>query len=86
MPTSASHSRSKFSKGLGLSSNTVPSAPGFICSKPKASTQSAAPLAIAWRARNSAVDPVEQLLLTLKIGMPDMPSGYTARWPLVESP
>ena len=32
-----------------------------------------APHSIAWRARNSAVEPVEQLLLTLTIGMPVMP-------------
>jgi hypothetical protein len=57
-----------------------------MCSKPSASTQSAAPLATAWRARNSAVEPVEQLLLTLTTGMPVMPTSYSARWPAVESP
>ena len=50
-------------------------APGIICSKPSASTHSAAPLATACRARNSAVEPVEQLLLTLTIGMPLMPTS-----------
>ncbi len=33
-----------------------------------------------------AEDPVEQLLLTLKIGMPVMPHWYSARCPQVESP
>ena len=40
-----------------------------------ASAQSTAPLATAWRARNSAVEPVEQLLLTLTTGMPVMPTS-----------
>ena len=40
----------------------------------------------ACRARNSAVEPVAQLLLTLKIGRPCMPSRYKAFCPLVESP
>ena len=35
---------------------------------------------------NSAVDPVAQLLLTLNIGIPVIPSWYKARWPHVESP
>ncbi len=43
-------------------------------------------LPIDWRARKRAVDPVEQLLLTLTMGMPRMPSSYTARFPLVDSP
>ena len=55
--------------------NTEPSAPGFICSKPSASTQSAAPDSMAWRARNNAVEPVEQLLFTLMTGMPVIPTG-----------
>jgi hypothetical protein len=62
------------------------SAPASICSKPSASTTSALPLSTAWRARNSAVDPVEQALLTLTIGMPDSPSGYSACCPEVVSP
>jgi hypothetical protein len=33
-----------------------------------------------------AVDPVEQLLLTLYTGMPVMPMSYSARCPHVESP
>ena len=44
------------------------------------------PLITAWRARNSADEPVEQLLLTLTTGMPVMPTSYSARWPAVESP
>ena len=43
--------------------------------KASATTQSAAPDSMAWRARNSAVEPVEQLLLTLTIGIPVMPTG-----------
>ena len=50
------------------------SAPGLICSKPTASAQSTAPLCTAWRARNSADEPVAQLLLTLMTGMPVMPT------------
>ena len=46
----------------------------------------AAPLATAWRARNSAVEPVEQLLFTLKTGTPVRPRSYAARCPQVESP
>ncbi len=42
--TSSSVAASKRSKGLGRSLKTEPSAPGFICSKPSASTHSAAPL------------------------------------------
>lgn len=39
------------------------------------------------RATKSAVEPVEQLLLTLMIGIPDSPSPwYIARCPQVESP
>jgi len=37
--------------------------------------QSTSPPRTAWAARNSAVDPVEQLLLTLTIGIPVMPSS-----------
>ena len=53
----------------------VPSAPGTICSNPSASAHSAAPLSIAWRAMNSAVEPVAQLLLTFTIGTPLMPTS-----------
>ena len=38
-----------------------------------------------WEVVN-AVDPVEQLLFTLTIGMPVIPTAYSARWPAVESP
>ena len=48
----------------------MPSEPRSIFSKPRASAQSAKPPLIAWRARYSALEPVEQLLLTLMIGMP----------------
>jgi len=37
--------------------------------------QSTAPDSTSWRARKSAVDPVEQLLLTLAIGIPVMPTS-----------
>ena len=46
----------------------------------------AAPEATSCRARNSAVDPVAQLLLTLTTGMPLMPIRYSAACPQVESP
>jgi hypothetical protein len=64
----------------------VPSEPGCIFSKPSAIVQSASPPLMARAARYSAVDPVEQLLLTLTTGMPVMPNSYTARWPEVDSP
>ena len=84
--TRASAAASNCSNTLGRSSNIAPTAPGRICSNPSASTQSAAPDSIACRARNSAVEPLEQLLFTLMIGTPVMPTSYSARWPLVESP
>ena len=40
----------------------------------------------ACRARKSAVEPVEQLLLTLTMGMPVIPTPYSAFCPAVESP
>ena len=40
------------------------------------------PPAIIWRARYSAVEPLEQLLLQLMMGIPVMPSSYSARLPL----
>ena len=43
-------------------------------------------MATAWRAMYSAVEPVEQLLLTLTMGMPVRPTSYSAVWPQVESP
>jgi hypothetical protein len=60
--------------GDGRSVQPSFSAPGTICSKPSASTQSAAPEATACRASHSAVLPVAQLLLTLTTGMPDSPT------------
>ena len=72
--------------GLVRSVHLLPSAPFSICSKPTASTQSESPPATACRARNSAVEPVEQLLLTLTTGMPDRPTSYSVRCPQVESP
>ena len=71
---------------LGRSLHIEPSAPRIICSNPTAMTQSAAPVSIACRAKNSAEEPVEQLLLTLTIGIPVWPSPYNAAWPDVESP
>jgi hypothetical protein len=59
----------------------TPSEPFSIFSKPIASAQSASPPLTAWRARNSADEPVEQLLLTLTTGIPVRPSWYSARWP-----
>ena len=53
----------------------APSDPFCIRSKPSASTQSARPPLTSWRAMNSAVDPVEQLLLTFVTGMPVSPSS-----------
>ena len=52
----------------------MPSEPRSIFSKPTASAQSTRPPLIAWRARKSALDPVEQLLFTLTTGMPVSPS------------
>ena len=60
--------------GLVRSVYLTPSEPFSIFSKPSASAQSASPPSTAWRARKSAVEPVEQLLLTLKTGMPVRPS------------
>ena len=52
----------------------TPSEPFSIFSKPTAIAQSAMPPLTAWRARKSALEPVEQLLLTLTTGMPVRPS------------
>jgi hypothetical protein len=60
--------------------------PVFIFSKPSAMAQSARPAPIARAVSHRAVEPVEQLLLTLVIGIPVSPSSYMARWPEVESP
>ncbi|MCY1423470.1 hypothetical protein D9M71_391810 [compost metagenome] len=86
MPVSSSVMVRARSVAGARSVHTEVSAPGFICSKPKARAQSTAPLITAWRARNRAEEPVAQLLLTLSTGMPVMPTRYTAFWPQVESP
>ncbi|SHU01658.1 Uncharacterised protein [Mycobacteroides abscessus subsp. abscessus] len=72
--------------GCSRSVKVAPNEPGCIFSKPSARVTSASPPRIACAALYSAVDPVEQLLLTLVTGIPVMPSSYTARWPEVDSP
>ncbi len=52
----------------------TPSEPFSIFSKPIASAQSTMPPFTACRARKSADEPVEQLLLTLTTGIPVSPS------------
>ena len=52
----------------------IPSEPFSIFSKPTASAQSTRPPLTACRARYSAEEPVEQLLLTLTTGIPVSPS------------
>ena len=59
----------------------IPSEPRSIFSNPIASAQSTRPPLIAWRASISALEPVEQLLLTFSTGIPVRPSSYTARCP-----
>jgi hypothetical protein len=61
------------SSGLVRSVHFADSAPFSICSKPTASTHSASPPATACAASIKALLPVEQLLLTLKTGMPVRP-------------
>lgn len=51
----------------------APSEPFFIFSMPSASAQSARPPRTAWRARNSALDPVAHAFMTVMTGMPVMP-------------
>ncbi len=72
--------------GLSRSSHFEPRAPFSIFSKPRASAHSIVPPATACFASMSAVDPVEQLLLTLNTGTPLRPTSYTARCPQVLSP
>ncbi|MNH26597.1 hypothetical protein D3C79_866590 [compost metagenome] len=90
MPMPSGNTWAALSKPLpmvsGRSVQKFFNAPGCICSKPKARAQSTAPLSTAWRAMNSAVEPLAQLLLTLISGMPVMPTSYSADWPQVESP
>ena len=62
------------SRALVRSVYLTPSEPFSIFSKPTAIAQSALPPRTAWRARKSALEPVEQLLLTLITGMPVRPS------------
>jgi hypothetical protein len=52
-------------QGAARSSPPRDSDPGFIFSKPTAMTTSVIPPSISWRARNSAVDPLAQLLFRL---------------------
>src|ERR1700759_1648574 len=85
-PSSRVNASSNRVNALGRSSQCALRAPRCICSNPRASTQSAAPDATAWRARYRAEDPVEQLLFTLITGMPVIPTRYSAFCPLVESP
>ena len=62
------------SSALVRSVYLTPRLPGSIFSKPSARAQSAIPPLTACRARNSAEEPVEQLLLTLTTGIPVRPS------------
>ena len=63
-----------------------PKEPLCIFSKPTAKTQSDRPPETTWFAMCKADEPVAQLLLTLKIGIPVNPIWYKARCPQVESP
>ncbi|MNR33154.1 hypothetical protein D3C85_1508040 [compost metagenome] len=71
-PNSTGRKRSRVG---GRSSHGDLSAPACICSKPSASAQSTWPLSTAARARNRAVEPVEQLLFTLTIGIDVWPTS-----------
>eukprot|EP01137_Pigoraptor_chileana_P036256 Opistho-2@31508 len=79
MPLTSDMRPTCFSIGLQRSLNFAPSDPRSIFSKPRAMAHSHAPPATKLRARKRAVDPVEQLLFTLYIGIPVMPSSYSAR-------
>jgi hypothetical protein len=57
-----------------------------LCMIPNAMTQSSIPLWIKRLANINALEPEEQLLLTLKTGTPLNPSSYTAFCPQVGSP
>src|SRR3546814_17631497 len=76
--SSASSFSSKRANGDGRSLQCCSSAPGRICSKPSAITQSAMPDSTSWRARNSADEPVGQWLLTLTTGLPVSTQRETA--------
>ena len=73
-PCSAFITSTNLSSGFARSVHFAWSAPASICSKPTTSTASAMPPAIACAPSISAELPVEQLLLTLKTGMPVWPS------------
>ncbi|MNH41721.1 hypothetical protein D3C79_1032730 [compost metagenome] len=60
--------------------------PGCICSKPTARAHSTWPLCTAARARNKALEPVAQALLTLNTGIAVRPTRYNTAWPQVVSP
>ena len=64
----------KLASGEARSSYFEPSAPFSIFSKPTASAHSTSPPRTACAASISADEPVEQLLFTLKIGMPVSPT------------
>ena len=49
-------------------------------------SHSTMPYATAWRAKKRALDPVAQLLLTLVIGIPVVPSSYITFSPAQLSP
>ena len=61
--------------GFSRSSNIPPRDPRVIFSKPMARATSLSPPSIHCFASMSAVEPVEQLLLTLKTGIPVRPSS-----------
>ena len=75
-----------FDSGFSQSVNLEPSAPFSIFSKPTTSTHSTSPPSTACLPSMIAVEPVEQLLLTLKTGIPVSPTSYIALWPHVLSP
>lgn len=60
--------------------------PRSIFSNPRVRTQSALPDSMICFAIINAVEPVEQLLLTFIMGIPVIPTSYSARCPHVESP
>jgi len=60
--------------------------PDCIFSKPSTNTHSAFRDSMICFPKYNAVDPVEQLLLTLYTGIPVIPISYKALWPHVESP
>jgi len=73
-PCSSFITLTNLSSGFARSVHLAWSAPASICSKPTTITHSAMPPATACAPSISAELPVEQLLLTLKTGMPVWPS------------